>query len=552
MNAHDPAGQPLTLKDFFVRDAADILQRLPFRIWCQRLLAGNPFYVASAAMMLYGIYLVSVDPQLASLERSQLAFNFSSLQLYEMFLVLTAIVLARRAIWYDSVLLVGLENMFVFVPFILISQASFLNSRLTWMVCGSATALAVGKAAALKRHFRDFNFPPALLGAGALFLIANVTFPLTFRSFVEKDNETWTRLSVWGWTMLLPLCMAALNLLPRPRHWGGLLPRRSWLPVLIFLLWMTVTCAHFYSICYLDSQRLKVHYLAPTVWVLAWTLGHRITDFTPEPSRAWRNAFLLLPACATLLCLGEPTARCLFVLMGVNAVLYSLIAALDRSNRLARHLAILSLFGCAAAMPESWGRIAIPDFSRGRAALLSAAGWAFLCLGRSRNPWRAIGASIILALGTKYLFEKLDYVEQFALQNALLYLLLHSLVWLDERFAGSRAGRFGIGLAWLAHSIVWLQITDGAVGGTIFLAGLFVLGCYYLTRLFHGYWGPLIIPGAALLVLLAVPVNYLVQTLKIAPTGHLTVLGSFILFALGTALALTKHRWNKPAPAVPS
>ena len=46
-----------------------------------------------------------------------------------MLLVTTAIVLARRRIWYDSTLLVGLENLLVFVPFILISQAALIDQN---------------------------------------------------------------------------------------------------------------------------------------------------------------------------------------------------------------------------------------------------------------------------------------------------------------------------------------------------------------------------------------------------------------------------------------
>ena len=66
--------------------------------WLRRFLACNPFYLVSAALLLYGVYRVSVDPNFLSRETAQLAFNFSSLQLYEALLVITAIVLARRGV----------------------------------------------------------------------------------------------------------------------------------------------------------------------------------------------------------------------------------------------------------------------------------------------------------------------------------------------------------------------------------------------------------------------------------------------------------------------
>ena len=103
--------------------------------WARRLLVCNPFYLLSAALLLFGLYRVSIDRNFLSQEVAQIAFNLTSLQLYEILLVVTAIFLARRSIWYESTLLAGLENMLLFVPFILISQAALLNERCVWAVC---------------------------------------------------------------------------------------------------------------------------------------------------------------------------------------------------------------------------------------------------------------------------------------------------------------------------------------------------------------------------------------------------------------------------------
>src|ERR1035441_5614769 len=96
----------------------------PFSWWLRKLLACNPFYLVSAALLLFGCYRVSIDAPFLNHETARLVFNFTSVQCYEMLLVLTAIFLARRCLWYDSTLLVGLENLLVFVPFLLISQAA--------------------------------------------------------------------------------------------------------------------------------------------------------------------------------------------------------------------------------------------------------------------------------------------------------------------------------------------------------------------------------------------------------------------------------------------
>src|SRR5438034_2171965 len=119
--------------------------------WFVRFLACNPFYIFSAALLLYGLYRVSVDPHFLSKETTHLMFNFSALQFYELLLVTTAIFLAGRGIWYDSMLLVGLENMLVLVPFLLVSQAALIDTRLVWAMCIAGGLLAIGRFGSLKR-----------------------------------------------------------------------------------------------------------------------------------------------------------------------------------------------------------------------------------------------------------------------------------------------------------------------------------------------------------------------------------------------------------------
>jgi hypothetical protein len=78
--------------------AASALGRRPISDWLKHLMACNPFYLVSAALLLYGMYRISLDPGFLPTETGQLVFNFSSLQFYELLLVFTAVVLARRSI----------------------------------------------------------------------------------------------------------------------------------------------------------------------------------------------------------------------------------------------------------------------------------------------------------------------------------------------------------------------------------------------------------------------------------------------------------------------
>jgi hypothetical protein len=98
------------------------------------------------------------------------------------------------------------------------------------------------------------------------------------------------------------------------------------------------------------------------------------------------------------------------------------------------------------------------------------------------------------------------------------------------------------GLAWVGHAFLWSHA--GAPAWTAFAVAAPVLGVYFAVRGFGGKWGPIVIPLAAVLTMLAAPSHFTAGKLQAAPVGLLAVASSFILFGLGTLAALTKHRWH--------
>ena len=91
-----------------------------------------------------------MDPKFLEVEVAKLGFNFSALQVYELLVVGVAILLARRRVWYDSTLLVVLENLLVLVPFILITQAVLIGPEIAAALCAAAALLALARFSALK------------------------------------------------------------------------------------------------------------------------------------------------------------------------------------------------------------------------------------------------------------------------------------------------------------------------------------------------------------------------------------------------------------------
>src|SRR4051812_9534552 len=144
---------------------------IDWRALARRFLVCNPFFLCSAALLLFGVNRLSIDPNFLKEDESNLFFNYTALQLYGFLVISTAIILARRKIWYDSALLVVMENGLALVPFMLISQGALLNNSLGVGLALGAVVLAAMRALAIRRWYPQFNLPPrALALGGVLFL----------------------------------------------------------------------------------------------------------------------------------------------------------------------------------------------------------------------------------------------------------------------------------------------------------------------------------------------------------------------------------------------
>ena len=211
MNENDQANTPppIAASPEFIPPAA-LTYPKPFSWWVRKLFACNPFYLVSAALLLYGCYRVSIDAPLFNLETARLLFNFTAVQVYEVLLVFTAIFLARRCLWYDSTLLVGLENLLVFVPFIFISLAALIDSGMALAMCLVGAAVVLLRFGSLKKFFANLNLPGRVLEIGAALLAFNVALPLIYRHFGETkvgihiESGSAYVMNEFTWLLFLP------------------------------------------------------------------------------------------------------------------------------------------------------------------------------------------------------------------------------------------------------------------------------------------------------------------------------------------------------------
>ncbi len=509
--------------------------------WLKRIIAGNPFYLLSAGFLLYGINQLTTDPRLVGAEFSMLRFNFCALVIYEIMLVTTAIALSRRGIWYDALLLVGLANLFVIVPFSLISRAVFLNPGLALLMCASGTLLAVGKFWALKRYMPALNLPRRLLAFGAVLLIANAAAPLIFKAIANNPAQ----ITVWLnaiWTIVLPVFAGLANLLPKPVDLGDAPGQRRWLPLACYLGWILVTLCHLGGLGYSISFDWNLSLLVPLIWVATWTLYFRRRDFVRNPSKMLEQACLFIPLLVPLLA-GDGKWT-LPILATLNFACYVLRFVLKDRSR----LALIQVLGAAAillgGLPAAWLDRTAPGMSRAEWMFSCALLCFFWLIFLSRDPRVALVAVLsVLAL----CFVAANEFIRLVIQIGLVSLLAHSLRWDDRLWNGARILRNLAGVLWVLLSASWLRESAHDARLPVYIGASVLLILYGVYAVFYHAWKPRAIPVFSVAVLVSEPGFRFAGELTNAPPGFLAIAASFLLFALGSLAAFSKSKREGPS-----
>lgn len=507
----------------------------------RRFLSCNPLYLASAGLLLYGVNKLSVAPGFVGAEPEQITFNFAALFLYEILLVVTAIVLARREIWYDALLLVGLENLFVLVPFSLVSRAAHVNEPLARNLCWAAVLLAVFKFWGLKRYIPRLNLPPPLLWLGAAALGINVALSLGLRDISEdaKALNFWITL---GWMVALPGLLALGLLLPKPRHASTSPEQNPWLPFGALIIWIAATAGHLGGVGYVYSYDWHLAKLAPTVWVLSWLLVRQTRAHRSTTRSRW---LVGLPLVVALLAIGDE--RTFFTLGLLNAATYAVFWKNQLTGKLAAWLCLASIAMTVASVPAEWLTRLIPEFNRAEWVLACLAALAFWPVIRSRDPRWGIAGGLLWLIAGGALAYRLQISPGWAVQLGLTFVAIHSLRWTDEYHDGSKATRLLTCLVWFVHSLLWLHFSGREATLSTQIFGALVVSTWFGHWLWSKTRPPQLVLMTAGVVLLASPGYRLTVMASNIPAGYLAVAVSFILFGLGTIAALTRKQRGKRA-----
>jgi hypothetical protein len=275
-------------------------------------------------------------------------------------------------------------------------------------------------------------------------------------------------------------------------------------------------------------------------WVLAWILFLRFHNVSPALKYA-----LTVPAVLTPLLAAAPAGAKIFLILTVlNIASYGVISLLDRSNRLARHLIFASVLTLAAALPDHWLQTIAPGMVQAQCVAAGLMAYLIFWTAWLRSPKLAVLGAILFGSAIMSVTSHHAGAGYWAWQGGFIFLLLHSLRWNDQEHPGTGLVRMLAGLVWVIQSFVWMHSETGRFWMP-FIPGAVVLGVYCACQIRRGQWQLPVVPAAAILVILSGPFSAMADGVRTAPTGLLAVIGSFLLFGLGTATALTRHHWHK-------
>jgi len=347
-----------------------------------------------------------------------------------------------------------------------------------------------------------------------------------------------------SWFWLVPALCALAYLLPRPRADGKLPAQRRWFPVGLFSLWLLGTGVHLYSLGYIYDFDLRIEQLAPALWVLAWVLHLRLPDYVESPAPFVRKLTLALPLPVTFIAANETGSNVFFAFSAFNLLAFACIVWTERGQRLALHLTMLSFAAVVAAVPAPLVHFVAGWFNRTDLVSLATLAYLMAATLLTRNPKAAFAGGIAAAIVGGALRGHHYVAWHWAAQIGVVFFLLHSLRWRDHEHPGAAVVRGLMAAGWVIHSFFWIR-DSAAFWHPLATAGVVLLAWWFKGFVFQR-WTPIIVPGAAALVALCSPANFALVKLHATPVGVTAILGSFLLFAVGTAVALTKHCWHKP------
>ncbi|MCJ8331396.1 MAG: hypothetical protein HRT89_17055 [Lentisphaeria bacterium] len=503
----------------------------------KKIVICNPLYLVSALCILLGIYFVSIDENLLRSDLVQLLFNFSSLQIYETALILAAAFLFRKKILNDSQLLVLLDAIFIFIPFILLHGSSHLGEPGSMeRVYASIVICSLGIAFIAGRHYaagKALRLKANTVTIFTVFLLFNFCMPVIYASLNTAEADSFDK-RVTLYYNILNICVPLLILLfvmhrQKPVKSDGV---SEHLPLTQALVWLTISLFHLFWIAYLyDIDHLIVNFI-PMLWTASWVLIALRSRLNPMLKK-W--VYLAPLSCAFFLLDIESRAVTQYALLLSSAGLGILVYVNKRNwmiissllaNSLLFFLAFLFPGNCLGLETEFSQRDII------HVTLITAS---VACLF-FRHPRLGLGGLICVCIVSLSRIPFSPDKGYYFLSIALIYLALHSMRW---RLAFYKIRKF-LFLAIIVYLYFLSIVVDKHSLMYINVACLWLitLGVYFFNS-------RSVARKTALITLCTVgllPAEFIQMLLNEKAYGPLAILFAFVFLAVGLCVSIRQSR----------
>ena len=484
------------------------------------LLTCNPWFLASTLFLLLGIYLVYVDPKLAGQDETQMYISFSSLQLYEVLCLGVVFLFRKIKLFYDSVFLVVIICMLLFVPFITFNQALQYDDSTLELLGYTALVLAALKLIVLKLGFKNLNFPWMFLVSGLLMLVMNFSLPFVMKGLNLEDDIAGREFINDVFSIAIPIIgfigyAAMYNI-----QSGKKIYQSKWLPITLFQCFFSVTLVNLMSVMYVYDIEYNSMFYAMTLLVSGFLSIHPVIGLSHIVKRLILTSSLFI----AVVMLG-PEFKTHFAIVLTLILLFS-IGLSDKWTGLISFSFLLLL-----------GLNKFPIIHMNFAQMcLGTSLIAVIMIAREKQCWATlILPGIVLAI----LLKTYDVNEASLLVFAPMSLCLFiATMWDDEVFKSEESFIISLAVLW---SIIGLITHVNSGWGSSFGIGLAMLAVQLLKRYVFKSYQPMIMILVSALIVLLWPIEEIVRLLKEQSFSIIVIISSFIIFIAGTCVTYRKR-----------
>ena len=491
------------------------------------ILTCNPYFLASLILLLSGIAYIGVDNAIQFTEHKML-YSFFSIQTYELLAVFTSVYLFRKGVLYDSVFLIFIGALLLFLPFIQLQQAVLENSYVASILITGFT-LAFCKWYCIKRYFKELNFPPGLIICGALLLLINCLLPFVLKMALEKEAlmQILPEFVLW----YIPMVVFLYYFLSKSFKGGELVHKKRYVPFAVFSLWLLMTALNFVAIEYLyEPEMAYAFYLIPVYTYLY--LAERYASKCEGTRAMLSGVFCALCIAIPYFGLREVSPVHFYIFLILN---FSLIYRRYRESKDEEYIKLLLLLPASAVIDvvQNSYSLELGPISYLLAVIMCIT--VFTALIR-RNPYNTVLAGFAQLIMLIILYKTVVPVHFFKSLACFLFL---SLLWEEDDIKEFKGAIYFVASLWV--------MSAGAVNNTGYHSSLIVLpplflGMIWLRIKVYNLYTPKYLWVFALC---SSGIGLITDGVKAAlklPKSILLVFSSFLVFGAGVLSAVYQRQ----------